>query len=100
MALIGKGKVTGNTESSSVAHRGGDAQISLGGTFSSATATVWTSQDNGTTYFPIVDSARTVPDQFILELVNECLIKIVVSGGGSPVIDFAISVDQSEDQSN
>lgn len=93
MALIGKGKITGNGESSAVAHRGGDAQISLGGTFDGASVVAWTSQDRGATYFPIVDSTRVAPDQYIAELVNECLIKLVVSGGVNPVIDFQISVD-------
>lgn len=94
MALIGKGVIIGNTESSSIAHKGGDAQISVGGSLNGATVTPWTSQDGGVKYFPIIDAAFTQADQIILDLVNECLIKLVVTGGTSPVIDFAVSIDE------
>lgn len=91
--LIGKGTITGNGESSPViTHRGGDAQISVNLNSGAGTITMFTRPMGDTTWYPVVDSVRTVSDQFIADLTDECDIKFVVTNSASAVFAYAVSV--------
>lgn len=97
---LAQGTITGNGESAPFLHRGGDLQIALGNTLGGGTVTLWSASNGGSgavinpsaKFFPIVDSAKTVPDQYIADITQECWVKLVVSGGTNPVVDWAASI--------
>lgn len=91
MSLIGKGNITANGDSEITVNRGGSVRVALSGSFGGATVTMHTSDDGGTTFSPILDSAKTEADQYIAELTGDCQIKLVTSGGSSIDIDWSIS---------
>lgn len=96
MSLIGKGTFSADGNGSSIAHDGGDVFVGLSGSFGSGTVTLEVSDDNGLTYYPIVDSEKTAADGYIADLPNECLIRMSLSGSTSPSITWTMATDPAE----
>lgn len=94
MSLLGKGLFSANGDSAAVVVKADemqDLQIGLSGIFGSGTVTAHVSDDNGVTYSPSADSARTSADRFNFAVTDDCLVKLVLTGATSPAINWSIS---------
>lgn len=91
--LLGKGTIVGNGESSPlISHKGGDAQISVALLAGTGTITMWTRPLGDSNFYPVVDSVRTVSDQFIADLTDECDIKFIVTNTSGSTFAYAVSI--------